>query len=55
MYCIEIIFEDIKKAAIWVFFHTSGGRTGRGCGTPSMTSQSKYLQISYELGRNLRD
>ena len=28
---------------------------GKGCGTPSMTSRSKYLQISYELGRNLRD
>ena len=26
MYCIEIIFEDLKKAAIWVFFHTSGYR-----------------------------
>ena len=28
---------------------------GKGCGTPEMTSRSKYLQMSYELGRNLRD
>ena len=28
---------------------------GKGCGSPSMTKQSKYLKMAYELGRNLRD
>ena len=28
---------------------------GKGCGSPSMTSRSKYPQMTYELGRSLRD
>ena len=26
---------------------------GKGCGTPSMTQHSKYLQMAYELGKKL--
>lgn len=27
---------------------------GRGCGTPSMTSHSRYMKEAYELGRRLK-
>ena len=26
---------------------------GKGCGTPSMTANSKYMQIAYDFGKNL--
>lgn len=31
-----------------------GAVWGRGCGTPGMTRQSRYMQQAYELGRSLR-
>ena len=34
---------------------TDMGRVwGRGCGTPTMTKHSRYMNQAYELGKNLR-
>lgn len=31
-----------------------GAVRGKGCGTPSMTKRSRYVQQAYELGKNLK-
>lgn len=31
-----------------------GAVWGKGCGTPSMTKRSRYVQQAYELGKNLK-
>lgn len=36
-------------------FDDCGMILGKGCGTPSMTARSKYPQLAYELGKNLKD
>ena len=30
-----------------------GAVYGKGCGTPSMTAQSKYMKLAYDLGRSI--
>lgn len=35
-------------------FRDEGKVLGTGCGTPGMTSRSRFMKDAYELGRNLR-
>ncbi len=35
-------------------FNDVGTILGRGCGTPAMTSRSRYMAQAYELGKSLR-
>lgn len=43
-----------KTLVRYINFRDEGMILGRGCGTPSMTKRSKYMQNAYELGRNLK-
>ncbi len=43
-----------KTLVKYLNFSDCGMILGKGCGTPSMTSRSKYLLDAYNLGKNLK-
>ncbi len=43
-----------KTLVRYLNFKDMGTVFGKGCGTPSMTRGSRYVQQAYELGKNLR-
>ena len=42
-----------KTLVSYLDMQDQGMILGKGCGTPSMTRSSKYMQIAYEFGKNL--
>lgn len=50
MPCTVVHYEKLCR---YMNFTDVGKVLGLGCGTPTMTASSKYLQKAYELGRNL--
>jgi len=54
----ETVFEVVeayyRKLCGYMQFEDCGTVLGRGCGTPSMTAETKYPAAAYELGRSLR-
>lgn len=50
----ESLESHYKTLVRYINFRDEGMILGRGCGTPSMTKRSKYMQKAYELGRNLK-
>lgn len=47
------LVEHYKTLVRYLKFDNIGMILGYGCGTPFMTSNSKYTQISYEFGKKL--
>ncbi len=42
-----------KTLVRYLNFDDKGAVLGKGCGTPSMTRHSKYMQAAYDLGKSL--
>lgn len=49
----EALETHYKTLVRYNHFDDKGMILGYGCGTPSMTSNSKYIKEAYELGKNL--
>ena len=49
----ETLEAHYKTLVRYLNFNDMGTVLGKGCGTPSMTGRSKYLQKAYELGKKL--
>lgn len=49
----EALVAHYKTLVRYINFDDQGMILGYGCGTPSMTSHSRYPKKAYELGRNL--
>ncbi len=48
------LVEHYKMLVRYLDLENMGMILGYGCGTPSMTSNSKYLNMAYELGKSLK-
>jgi len=42
-----------RQLCAYMDFRDQGVILGKGCGTPEMTSKSKYMQDAYALGRSV--
>lgn len=42
-----------RQLCAYMDFQDQGVVLGKGCGTPEMTSRSRYMQDAYELGRSV--
>ena len=42
-----------RQLCSYMDFSNQGTVLGRGCGTPEMTRRSKYMKVSYDLGKGL--
>ncbi len=49
----ESLLSHYKTLVRYLNLTDMGTVLGKGCGTPSMTGHSKYLQMAYELGKKL--
>lgn len=49
----EALLNHYKTLVRYLNFKDCGTVLGKGCGTPSMTAHSKYLEEAYKLGKNL--
>lgn len=49
----DSLMSHYKTLVRYLNFEDRGAVLGKGCGTPSMTRQSKYMKTAYELGRKL--
>lgn len=47
------LVSHYKTLVRYLNFEDRGAVLGKGCGTPSMTRQSEYMKIAYELGKKL--
>ena len=50
----EALEAHYKTLVRYLNFTDMGAVWGKGCGTPSMTACSRYMQEAYELGRSLK-
>lgn len=50
----EALEAHYKTLVRYLNFKDMGAVWGKGCGTPSMTKNSRYVQQAYELGKNLK-
>ena len=50
----EALEVHYKTLVRYLNFTDMGSIWGRGCGTPSMTARSRYVEKAYELGKSLR-
>ena len=50
----EALVSHYKTLVRYINFDDQGMVLGYGCGTPSMTKRSKYMNKAYQLGRSLR-
>ncbi len=50
----EALAAHYKTLVRYLDFKDMGMILGGGCGTPSMTRSSRYIQQAYELGKNLK-
>lgn len=51
---IEALEAHYKTLVRYLNLKDMGAVWGKGCGTPSMTKRSRYVQQAYELGKNLK-
>lgn len=51
----EALEAHYKTLVHYLNFRDQGMVLGKGCGTPSMTHQSKYMKIAYQLGKGLKN
>lgn len=49
----ELVTAYYKKLCAYMEFEDMGIIEGRGCGTPAMTKQSRFMQKAYELGKSV--
>ncbi len=49
----ESLLSNYRTLVRYLNLTDMGTVLGKGCGTPSMTERSKYLQMAYELGKKL--
>lgn len=49
----DALESHYKTLVRYLNLRDMGAVSGRGCGTPSMTENSRYMQQAYELGKNL--
>ena len=50
----EALEAHYKTLVRYLNLKDIGAVRGKGCGTPSMTKRSRYVQQAYELGKNLK-
>lgn len=50
----EALEAHYKTLVRYLNLKDMGAVWGKGCGTPSMTKRSRYVQQAYELGKNLK-
>lgn len=50
----EALEAHYKTLVRYLNLKDMGAVRGKGCGTPSMTKRSRYVQQAYELGKNLK-
>lgn len=50
----EALEAHYKALVRYLNLKDMGAVRGKGCGTPSMTKRSRYVQQAYELGKNLK-
>lgn len=50
----EALEAHYKTLVRYLNLKDMGAIWGKGCGTPSMTKNSRYVQQAYELGKNLK-
>lgn len=50
----EALEAHYKALVRYLNLKDMGAVWGKGCGTPSMTKRSRYVQQAYELGKNLK-
>lgn len=50
----EALEAHYKTLVRYLNLKDMGAVWGKGCGTPSMTRSSRYVQQAYELGKNLK-
>ena len=50
----DALESHYKTLVRYLNFYDVGAVWGKGCGTPSMTKNSRYMQQAYELGKNLK-
>lgn len=50
----EALESHYKTLVRYLNFKDMGAVWGKGCGTPSVTKSSRYMQQAYELGKNLK-
>lgn len=50
----EALESHYKTLVCYLNLKDMGAVRGKGCGTPSMTKRSRYVQQAYELGKNLK-
>lgn len=50
----EALQTHYKTLVRYLEFQDRGMILGGGCGTPSMTANSRYVRAAYELGKNLK-
>ncbi len=50
----EALKAHYKTLVRYLGFQDTGMILGGGCGTPAMTKRSRYIQQTYELGKNLK-
>lgn len=51
----EALESHYRTLVHYLNFRDQGMVLGKGCGTPSMTQQSKYIKIAYQLGKGLKN
>lgn len=47
----DSLLSHYKTLVCYLNYEDRGTVLGKGCGTPSMTRQSKYMKTAYELGK----
>jgi len=45
--------EHYQKLCRYMNFTDCGMVLGKGCGSPSVTGQSRYMEEAYQLGKSL--
>ena len=49
----SVVKDYYKKICDYMEFNDQGAIYGKGCGTPDMTRNSKYMKEAYELGKKI--
>lgn len=50
----EVVRAYYRRICEYMDFQDQGEVIGKGCGTPSMTKRSRYMEEAYRLGRRIR-
>ena len=49
----DVVKAYYKRICEYMEFRDHGKVIGKGCGTPSMTKNSRYMKQAYELGKSV--